>query len=326
MKVKCTVRNIFYNGDKGFTVGVIKIKESEDELKEYIDKTLTFSGSFIDLKEDFDYVFYGNLVNHSKYGLQLKVDNYEKVMPEDKSSTVAYLSSGIFPKIGIRTANKIVNTLGDNALDLIMNNYQSLLMIPSMSEKKAKEIFDILKEEKMSYKIIIYLQELGFSFNQSNNIYKTYGNDTYNVIENNIYTLIEDIKDISFSLVDSIAISKNIEKLDERRINASILYSISNICFNTGNTYCIVEDIYLKVISVLGINIDMESLIEYLNNLIKIYKVILEDNKYYIKDYYDMELRVSNKINYLINKKKDKIKNITNTIELLENLFNIKYS
>ena len=327
MKIKCTLRNTFYKGDGGFTVGIVKVKETDsDELKEYIDKTLTFSGIFIELNEDFDYIFYGNLVNHPKYGMQLKVDNYEKLMPEDKSSVIAYLSSGIFPKIGIRTANKIVNTLGENALDIILENYQSLLMIPSMSEKKAKEIYDVLKNEKMSYKVILYLQELGFSFNQSSKIYKKYLNDTYNVVEENIYRIIDDIKDINYKLVDSIALSKNIEKLDERRIIASIIYSINDLCFNTGNTYSLLEDLYLKVINTIDCNIDMDSIKEYLLKMVDNNQIIIEEDRYYLKKYYDMEVRVSNKINYLLNKKNDKIKNVDNTIGLLEELFTIKYN
>ncbi len=327
MKIKCTLRNIFYKSDNGFTVGVIKVKESDsDELIEYIDKTLTFSGNFIELNEDFDYIFIGELVNHPKYGIQLKVDNYEKLMPEDKSSIIAYLSSGIFPKVGLRTASKIVNTLGDNCIDIIINNYQSLLMIPSMSEKRAKEIYEVLLEEKMSYKVIIYLQELGFSFNQATKIYKKYTNDTYNIIENNIYLLVEEIKDIGFIQVDSIALSNNIDKLDERRINACILYSINTICFNTGNTYTLIEDLYLSFINILKANIDIESLKEYLNNLININKIVREEDRYYLLNYYDIENRIANKINYLLLKKKDKIKNISKTIDLLENLFGIKYN
>ena len=99
MKVKGEIRNIFYKGDNGFTVGVIKVKETDSsDLDEYLDKTITFSGSFVDLIEDFDYVFYCDLVNHPKYGFQLKVDNYEKLLPEGKSSIIAYLSPEYFQK------------------------------------------------------------------------------------------------------------------------------------------------------------------------------------------------------------------------------------
>ncbi len=326
MKVKGEVRSLFYKGNNGFTVGVLKVKDTDsNELNDYINKTITFSGSFVDLNEDFDYVFYCDLVNHPKYGTQLKVDNYEKLLPEDKSSTIAYLSSGIFPKVGLRTATKIVNALGDNALDIILDNYNALLMIPGMTDKKAQEIYNILKEEKSSFKIIIYLQELGFSFNQSNKIYKEYGNDTYNIIDSDIYKLVE-IKEIPFSLVDKIAIKLEIEILDERRIMSGILHSISDICYKRGDTYSDIESIYLNLLNALNINIDIESIREYLNKLIENDKVVLEDDNYYLKTYYDMELRISNKINYLIKKKKSKIKNIDDNIDLLEKLFSIKYN
>lgn len=326
MKVKGEVRNIFFKGNNGFTVGVFKIKEIDsNELDEYLDKTITFSGSFIDLNEDFDYVFYCDLVNHSKYGIQLKVNNYEKLLPEGRSSVISYLASGIFPKVGIRTATKIVNSLGENALDIILDNYNSLLMIPSMTEKKALSIQNILKEERSSYKIIVYLQELGFSFNQSNKIYKEYGNETYNIINENIYKLI-DIKEINFSLIDKIALNLNMESLDERRILSGILYSIGDICFQRGDTYTNIESIYLKLVSTLKVNIDIESIKEYLEILKEENLVVIENDNYYLKTYYDMEKRISDKINYLINKNISKIKDINENIDLLENLFNIKYN
>ena len=48
--IKGSVREIFYKTDKGYMVGVFKVRETnDDELKSYLNRTITFNGTFIDL-------------------------------------------------------------------------------------------------------------------------------------------------------------------------------------------------------------------------------------------------------------------------------------
>jgi exodeoxyribonuclease V alpha subunit len=327
MNVKGEVRRIFYKTEKGFMVGIVKVKNTDDEeLKIYLNKTITFSGNFHELNEDFDYIFYGEVVDHPKYGMQFKVDNYKKLMPEDKNAIIAFLSSGLFPKVGIRTSTKIVETLGEKTLELILEAYENLLMVPNMTEKRAKEIYRILDKEQMSYKVILYLQEIGFSFNQSNNIYKYYKNETSQKLEEDIYNVVENIEGIGFNLVDKIAMLQGMKKDDERRIYAGILFSIYDLCFEFGSTYCLIEDIYLKVVDYLNINMDIKSLENYLFSLFKKGKLVIEKDKYYLKKIYDIELNVALRVSELVKKSKEDIKNIGSYISTLENLFSIKYN
>ena len=52
------------------------------------------------------YRFYGELVDHPKYGRQLKVERYEQEKPTTANGIVGYLSSEKFPGIGKKTAEK----------------------------------------------------------------------------------------------------------------------------------------------------------------------------------------------------------------------------
>jgi exodeoxyribonuclease V alpha subunit len=325
--IKGTVREIFYKTENGFMVGTFKVSDTEDsDLKKYINKSITFSGNFHELLTSNDYVFYGGLVDHPKYGMQFKVEHYEKLMPEEKNAIIAFLSSGIFPKVGLRTATKIVEKLGDKALELILENYENLLIVPTMNENKAKAIYDILSSEQMSYKIIVNLEEYGFSFKEANKIYKIYKNEAAKKIEENIYDIVEDVEDIGFITVDKIALSQNMKIDDERRIGACILYSIYDLCMMSGNTYSELDEIYLKTINYLNIDIDLNTIETYLLNLNKKGKIIILNNKYYLKIFYDTELNNALKISELVKKEKNIIKNMDNYVEMLEKLFDIKYN
>lgn len=326
MQLKVSVIDIFYKSEKGFMVGNSKILETPSEYKEYENTTITFSGEFPELLKDNTYMFYGLFVNHPKYGDQFKVDNCEKIMPEGKSAIVSFLSSGIFPKVGIKTAVKIVDKLGEGALDLIIDNYNNLLTVPNMTEKRAIDIYNILKQEKESYKVVIYLQDTGFTFNEATKIYKIYKSNSLDNIDKNIYSIVEDVKDIGFLTVDKIAISMNIQKDDIRRIYACIIYCIYDFCMSTGSTYVNSEDIYLRICDVLGITLDIKTIEDYLFNLNKQGKIIIIDDKYYLRDFYECEVYISNRVVGLLSVSKDKVKKMDNYINMLENLFNIKYN
>ena len=325
--IRGNIREVFYKTDKGFMVGVFKIRETNDkELEEYVNRTITFSGNFHELVNDSEYKFYGETTNHPKYGFQFKVNYYEKLIPEEKDSIITFLSSGIFPGVGVKTATKIVEKLGDNTLDLILEDYNNLLMIPSIKEEKAKMIYDILYNEQLSYKTILYLEEKGFSVSDSVKIYEIYKEKTIEVIENNIYDVISKVSGVEFLTVDRIALNLGIEKDDERRILSCILYAMYDLCLTTGNTYASFNEIYLKTYKYLDINIDISTFEYYILKLNKSNEVIIIDDKYILKSIYDVETSISNKISILTKYPPKEIKGLDGVLDMLENVFEIKYN
>lgn len=325
--IRGNIREVFYKTDKGFMVGVFKIRETNDkELEEYVNRTITFSGNFHELVNDSEYKFYGETTNHPKYGFQFKVNYYEKLIPEEKDSIITFLSSGIFPGVGVKTATKIVEKLGDNTLDLILGDYNNLLIIPSIKEEKAKMIYDILYNEQLSYKTILYLEEKGFSVSDSVKIYEIYKEKTIEVIENNIYDVISKVSGVGFLTVDRIALNLGIEKDDERRILSCILYAMYDLCLTTGNTYATFNEIYLKTYKYLDINIDISTFEYYILKLNKSNEVIIIDDKYILKSIYDVETSISNKISILTKYPPKEIKGLDGVLDMLENVFEIKYN
>jgi len=118
--IKGIYKRSIFKGDNGFIIGIFKIEDTnDDDVIDYLNKTITFTGTFAELNEDDKYIFYGEAVEHIKYGFQYNVKNYERIKPEDKDSIIEFLSSDLFKGIGKKLATKIVETLGDNTLDRI---------------------------------------------------------------------------------------------------------------------------------------------------------------------------------------------------------------
>ena len=186
-------RNIFQSST-GYVVGLFKVKETSENIpKAYINTTITFTGYFHELNDIDTYIFYGKFIEHEKYGKQFQVESYDRCKPEEKDSIVEFLTSGLFKGIGEAKATKIVNILGKNTLNTILENPNNLLLIPGITEKNVQELHTKLKEYERSYDTIIKLTNLGFTSKESMIIYNYYHEKTLEVIANNIYQIEKDI-------------------------------------------------------------------------------------------------------------------------------------
>ena len=208
-------------------MGLFKVKETSENIpKAYINTTITFTGYFHELNDIDTYIFYGKFIEHEKYGKQFQVESYDRCKPEEKDSIVEFLTSGLFKGIGEAKATKIVNILGKNTLNTILENPNNLLLIPSITEKNVQELHTKLKEYERSYDTIIKLTNLGFTSKESMIIYNYYHEKTLEVIANNIYQIEKDIDLIKFKRIDQIALKNNTPLDDAKRIESAIIYII----------------------------------------------------------------------------------------------------
>lgn len=313
------VKTIFNNKQNGYYVGLLKVNECSKDLGD-IKKSINFVGIFHKLIENTNYIMNGDMTIHARYGEQFNVTSYEVLKPEKKEEIVTFLSSDLFP-IGESLALKIYEALGNNCIDKILENPNVLNKIPRLSLKKQEKIYNILKEYQGSSQIIMQLNELGFSFKESLSIYNKYKSDTKKIIDYNIYELIDSL-DINFSTVDSVALKNGILEDDERRLKALAIFVIKKILFENGDIYVTYEEIKKNIEKYVGI--ESEYLEYILIKLNKQGKIIIEKNRYYLKEYYEDEEYIASRLTHLNELKSDKI-DISKYLEKLQKDNDIKY-
>lgn len=295
--IKGNFRKAIYKSDKGYVIGLFKVRETNSKnIEEFINKTITFTGYFHELNEDDTYTFYGEEVNHPRYGFQFQVSEYEKVKPEDHDGVIEFLSSDLFPGIGEKMAAKIVGILGDDVLDKIIKDPLILNIVPQLSTKKANSIYSNLIKYEESHITIVYLSELGFNMKDALIIYNKYKNKTKEKIEDNIFSIIDDIEDLSFTKLDEISQKLNFDLEDERRIKACILYTMKKLVYSNGDTYLENINIMKEVSSYLKLEFDSEQFEIYMQELVEEKKIINENNRYYLIDLWQAEEQVAEKI------------------------------
>ena len=313
------IKEIYSNPDNGYVVGILKLKDTDLDITR---SNIYFTGSFYNLRVKSNYLFEGEYTSTIKYGNQFQVYSYELLLPTKEEELVEFLSSDLFP-IGEKTAKRIVDEFKEDTLEVILNDSSKLKCIPHLPQARIDKIHKILNNYQYSSKIVMELTSLGFTNKNALSIVHKYNNKTMDKISDNIYSLVEEM-DFNFLDIVSIALNSGIDKEDDRRIQALIIYIINDITFESGNTYVSYEEILHNVRKYVQ-TIDDEVLEYNIFKLNEKKKIKIVDGRYYLKDFYEAERYIADKLCFLNDIEKVVPKNLDKNIDDLEQKNGIVY-
>ncbi len=194
---------------------------------------------------------------HPQYGRQLKVILCETLKPTSERGIERYLASGLIKGVGVSTAALIVAHFGEASLDVIGYAPEKLLEIKGIGPKKAEMIHTSFVEQEQSREALVLLQSYNISINLSLKIYKRYGNDTRKVLRETPYRLIEDIEGIGFKIADRIATASGISPLSSNRLQAGLIYALSDAVTGNGHTFLPKEHLISHAAQILNVDEDV---------------------------------------------------------------------
>ena len=285
---------IFESNNGPYKVGLFRVKETNDpDLEDYVDKIIGITGNFAEINYDVDYVLYGNMINHYKYGWQYSVETYEIKVPSDKDSLIMYLSSGMFKGIGEKTAKKIVDRFGSDTIDVIKNDVDSLASVSGMTMKKAMAMRDKFLSNELNQELVIKLNTYGFTVKEAIDLINDYGMDILNIINDDIYEL---VGEISFDKLDMIFLNIH-DEMHEYRIKALIKHCIYTLCYENGDTIIAKEEVFIKMKRMFKGTFNSDIFLIYLNKLIESSEVVLIDDYLALFEFYDTEKNIFSNIN-----------------------------
>ncbi|HLS52999.1 MAG TPA: helix-hairpin-helix domain-containing protein, partial [Tissierellaceae bacterium] len=216
---------IFRNESNGYTVA--KLNTSDGVI------TIVGNAAIINLEEMVEVE--GDWVYHNTFGEQFNFTSIKTTVPSTLKGIENYLSSGLLPYVGPKTAKNIVDRFGLDSLDIIQYNPERLKEIPGIGEKKLEKIMEAYEEQRELRDIMVYLQQYDITVNYGIKIYKEYGRDTIRVISENPYRLSEDIYGIGFKTADKIARKMGIDPNSPYRIEAGLKYIMMD---SAGEGHC----------------------------------------------------------------------------------------
>jgi len=292
---------IFHNEQNLYTVLRIRVDETNDQ---YDDKEAVITGYFPKIHEQETYVFFGEFKEHPKFGLQFHTNHFRKDMPQTKQGVIAYLSGEMFKGIGKKTAENIVETLGENAISKILNQPSLLDSIPKLPPEKAKMLYDTLMEHQGLEQVMVALNQYGFGPQISMRIYQAYKDETLSIIQKNPYQLVEDIEGIGFGRADELGYQLGISGNHPDRIKAACLYTLENESMQTGHVFLHAENLLEQVKSLLEENKrDQIEFTDISSELIKLEeegKIIGEEKRIYLPSLFFAEKGLVTSINRIL--------------------------
>lgn len=296
-----SVSAVFFTSQDSF-YKVLLIKVSETSLDWHEDE-IVVTGNFADIKDDVVYRFTGKRVEHPKYGVQFQATNYQNETPTSRNGVIAYLSGDDFPGVGKKTAEKVVDALGADAIDAILNDH-SVLDPLGLSPKVTQTLVTQLQTNNGMEQIIIGLNGYGFGSTLAAAIYNRYQEKTLDVIHDNPYQLAEDITGVSFKRADQIATQLGYAPDRPERLRAGILQTLRDLSVANGDTYTTAKPLLTNTLSLLensrNVRLNPQQLADQLLELAKQQKVVGDEQRIYLKPLYDDEWQIAEHFNRLL--------------------------
>lgn len=277
-------RITFRNEQSGYTVFQIKMPDTEAPL--------TVTGYIGRIEPEFEVVAQGTFTKHARFGHQFAARSVSASPPSTQIGMERYLSSGYIKGIGPDLAKRIVEHLGERALDIIKEDPRILTDIPGIGAQKAKALVEAFSDQSILEQILQFLIEHGVSPSFAERIYKRYGDRTIDIVQRNPYRLAHDIRGIGFKTADTIAISGlNMSPDHPDRLRAGLAFTLEKGA-EEGHCFLPESELLDKACQLLQVT-NRELFFPLLKSAIEDRDLIREPRGYYLPAAWEAEQKIA---------------------------------
>lgn len=289
MKLTGEVIKVRYvNEENGYSVFDLNTSDGEIKIVGIFDSVNV--GESLEVEGEFTY--------DNKYGEQLNVTSYQKKLPSSITEIQKYLASGIISTIGTKNATYIVEQFGKESLNIVFDETDRLIEVRGIGKKSIEKIKKSVEELKFSKNILFHLSGLGISLSLSKKIYNIFRENTLEIINENPYKLIKNVKGIGFLKADEIALKNNLDKNSPYRIESAIIYVLNQKAINFGHVYYPKRKLTDEVSKLIGVETELIEPV-YMNLLLSSEVVIdnsFEESNVYLDYLYISESYIASKL------------------------------
>ncbi|MDI9541218.1 MAG: ATP-dependent RecD-like DNA helicase [Bacillota bacterium] len=277
------IKEIFRNQQNGYTVAVFELEESK------VHQEITVVGYIGEIDKNARYSLQGDYVENPRYGIQFKMESYKKLMADNKEGMIKYFSGVQFKGIGPVFAERLVNSLGLDAIEKIKNNTDILDEVPSMTTRRKKAILEGLKQE--ADEAVIFLTSHHISLKNVFKLKHKYGNDLLEIMKTDPYRVIREVEGIGFATVDKFALDVGFEKDDINRLTAYSESLLMSLCMKNGDTYLELNEFIKHLNKNIGQYVtDVYKIVE---RLVMYRLAYVEEDRIYHISQYDAEVYIA---------------------------------
>ncbi len=220
-------RVTFHNEENGFCVLRVKARGHRELVTVVGHSPMVSAGEWITTT--------GSWINDRNYGLQFKARYLKTSSPSTTEGIERYLGSGMIRGIGPVYAKRLVRAFGTEVFDIVETSPERLREVEGIGPIRAEKITEGWADQKVIREIMVFLHQHGVGTAKAVRIFKTYGIDSVQIMNENPYRLAKDIFGIGFRTADLIAEKLGIEKTASVRVRAGISFALNEAL---GNGHC----------------------------------------------------------------------------------------
>ena len=246
-----TIRSVVYhNDDNGYTVLHV---EPEGTGVWRRGEEITIVGKAQAVWEGEDVRAEGQWITDKVHGCQFKAETIVCVAPKSLAGIERYLASGLIRGIGKVLAHRIVETFGEETLNVLSHQSARLREVPKLGKAKIEQIRESWHANETLRESMIFGQTYGISVIKMTKIVRKYGPDAIAIVKQDPYKLCRDIWGIGFATADRIALNTGIPKDSPLRARASIAHALETEAEDGGHCWTFENDLLLKANELTGV-------------------------------------------------------------------------
>ncbi len=199
-----------------------------------------------------------------------------------------------------------------------------LVNVAGIGQKRVDMIKKAWKEQKEIKNVMIFLQSNGVSTAFAVKIYKTYGNDSIEIVKTNPYRLADDIWGIGFKTADKIALQMGFEKNSFERCCSGIVYVLNELS-NDGHCFGTRKQLLEEAEKIL--EIEKSRVDSTLARMIEEKVVILDgEDAIFLLPFYHSELGITNRMKAILGVETlYSTTNVEGIVEMIQKQYDISY-
>lgn len=279
---------IYFNDDNGYTVLRLDVDDGSQAI---------VVGCIPMAAPGESMTVWGNWTRHASHGEQFKALHTERTMPSGASAIFDYLSSRVIRGVGPATAALIVGKFGDDALNVLRDHPEKLATLRGISMKKAEEMSAAFRHQTGMRTLMEFLGGAGLPPILALRLYRCYGDEALERLEENPYILSSVQVGASFAEADALALANGVEADAPERIAAALLFELRH---NSDNGHCFLPVDKLTAATAQLIGVEPEQVGEGLDILLDSGDVVCEQvsnvNACYLAPLYAAETYVAERL------------------------------
>lgn len=179
----------------------------------------------------------GSWTTHAQHGKQFKIEQSNRLLPNNADGIYEYLAGGTVRGIGPATAALIVDKFGEKSLDVLEMHPDKLAEIKGISYTKAKALSADFKKQAGVRRLTEFFCSYGIRPLVALKAYKCYGDKALENVHNDPYIICGAQIGASFSEADALALELGIEGDSINRAMAAVMFELRH---NSGLGHCFI--------------------------------------------------------------------------------------